>query len=164
MSLNTLTFPSPGAQPTRTFSLETLNPSFAAASRSTSLFPATFNLVSTVTGGGILSLPFAYATTGVLLTSAYVVTAAAAASFSLYILCSCSRRTGSATYGDVVAAAFGPRASLALEAVLCLFLFFVSTAYMVLIRDIFSSLVPGPEPNVVLLVCVGLCFPCMLMR
>ncbi|GMI14955.1 hypothetical protein TrLO_g10415 [Triparma laevis f. longispina] len=165
MSLNTLTFDKPIR---RHMSLETLSPVFDSSTRHTSLLTSTFNLVSTVIGGGILSIPFAYATTGLLLTSIYVLLASLMAGFSLYILCSCSRRTGGSSYSDVVRIAFGPKAELTVTLILTVFLLFVTTAYMILMRDINTSLLsflghPLP-PNTVLFYSVLACIPCMLMR
>ncbi|GMI45988.1 hypothetical protein TrCOL_g5832 [Triparma columacea] len=169
MSLNTFSFTL--KPPSRTLSLETIVPHPDDASRLTSVISATFNLVSTVIGGGVLSLPFAYATTGLLLTSIYILVAAIMASFSLYILCSCSRRTGMETYGEVVRFCFGPGAELAVECILATFLLFVTTAYMILMRDINTSLMefffPSEEPYdgaKVLLVTLMFCFPCMLLK
>ncbi|GMH84019.1 hypothetical protein TrST_g10466 [Triparma strigata] len=165
MSLNTLTFTRPI---TRHMSLETLSPTFDSSTRHTSITTSTFNLVSTVIGGGILSIPFAYATTGLLLTSIYILVASVMAGFSLYILCSCSRRTGGCSYSDVVRIAFGTTAELSVTLILTVFLLFVTTAYMILMRDINTSLLtfllfPLP-PNTVLFYSVLLCIPCMLMR
>ena len=169
MSLNTFSF-KPLESRKKIGSLEQINPSVNDPNRVTDLRAAIFNLVSTVVGGGVLSLPFAYATTGILLTSVYVGVAAAMAAFSLYILCSCSRRTGAVTYPEVIRVSFGPGVELAAEFVLAIFLFFVTTGYMVLIRDINTGLaqffVPGAAfvPSKVLLYTLLVCFPCMLLK
>ena len=164
----------------KTMSLEHLHPSLDSPVRLTSIISATFNLVSTVIGGGVLSLPFAYATSGLLLTSAMVLVAAIMATFSLYILCSCARRTGACSYAEVVAASFGRNAEAVVTLTLFVFLMFVVVAFMVLMRDINSSLVRlflGVDENdsttgatttvnesVVLLVSVICCLPFMLQK
>jgi len=68
---------------------------------------------------------------------------------------------------------FFPRPPSYYQVILATFLFFVSTAYMILMRDINTSLitflVPPPsddpyDPAKVLLYTVVLCFPCMLLK
>ncbi|GMI23358.1 hypothetical protein TeGR_g4161 [Tetraparma gracilis] len=172
MSLNTVAFPSGASGPSmgsKTLSLENILPPPSSSARITSSVSASFNLLATVIGGGVLSLPFAYAASGLVLTTVFVLLAACMGSFSLYILCSCARRTGGVTYGDVVRRAFGPRAELGLQLTLATFLLFVVTAYMVLIRDINGSLVPlfvdpAPAPNQVLAASMVFCLPFMLQR
>jgi amino acid permease len=75
------------------------------------------------------------------------------------------------TYGEVVRFCFGPGAELAVECILATFLLFVTTAYMILMRDINTSLMefffPSEEPYdgaKVLLVTLIFCFPCMLLK
>lgn len=172
MSLNTVAFPSGASGPSmgsKTLSLENILPPPSSSARITSSVSASFNLLATVIGGGVLSLPFAYAASGLVLTTVFILLAACMGSFSLYILCSCARRTGGVTYGDVVRRAFGPRAELGLQLTLATFLLFVVTAYMVLIRDINGSLVPlfvdpAPAPNQVLAASMVFCLPFMLQR
>mmetsp|Transcript_26994 Transcript_26994/g.79760 ORF Transcript_26994/g.79760 Transcript_26994/m.79760 type:complete len:105 (-) Transcript_26994:1966-2280(-) len=73
---------------------EILNPHHECPTRRTGLLPAVFNLVATIVGGGILSVPLAFEKCGVVLATILMVVAAVLTDFSLYIMCSCSRRTG----------------------------------------------------------------------
>jgi amino acid permease len=176
MSLNTFSF-QPFQKLTaaqKTMSMEQISPHPSAATRVTSSLSASFNLLATVIGGGVLSLPFAYAASGLVLTTIFILAAAVMGSFSLYILCSCARRTGAVTYGDVMRCAFGRRAELALQCILATFLLFVVVAYLVLIRDINTGLFSLFHPvadedmkkisNNVLGVSLIFCLPFMLQR
>ena len=124
----------------RTESLELLNPPSDSPLRKTSLFFGTFNLVATIVGGGVLSLPLAFAKVGIVLATAMMIFSAVITDFSLYILCCCARRTGSATYMDVVRFALGPMAEICTTAVLWVFLSGVLVAFDVLLKGIFAPL------------------------
>ncbi|KAL3913334.1 MAG: hypothetical protein SGILL_006534 [Bacillariaceae sp.] len=118
-----------------------LVPSFDSPQRKSPLVVATFNLSATIIGGGVLSLPYAFSKTGLLLGILLMVIAAVITERSLYLLCLCSRLTGATTYGEVGEAAFGPWMEYFISGVLGIFLVFVIIAYMVLAQDIWSSLV-----------------------
>jgi amino acid permease len=124
----------------RNESLEFLNPPSDSPLRRTNLFFGTFNLVATIVGGGVLSVPLAFAKAGIVLATLMMIFSAVITDFSLYILCSCARRTGSATYMDIVSAAFGPRAELFMTGILWVFLSGVLVAFNVLLKGIFAPL------------------------
>jgi len=119
-------------------SLELLVPAHDCASRRSSPAIAIFNLVATVCGGGVLSLPMAFSKAGLIPSFFLMLFAAGITNFSMYILCSCARRTGGRSYGDVMRNAFGPVAEIVATALLFLLLFFVLVAYMVLLKDIWT--------------------------
>jgi len=96
--------------------------------------------VATIVGGGVLSLPMAFAKAGLVLATFMMIFSAVITDFSLYILCCCARRTGSATYMDVVRFAFGPMAEIYTTGALWIFLSGVLVAYNVLLKDIFAPL------------------------
>jgi amino acid permease len=121
-------------------SLELMNPPADSPLRKTSFISGTFNLVATVVGGGVLSLPLVFAKAGLVLGTAMMVVAAIITDFSLYIVCCCVRRTGSTSYMDVVRFAFGPTAELFTTAILWVFLSGVLIAYNVLLKGIFGPL------------------------
>mmetsp|Transcript_28329 Transcript_28329/g.42360 ORF Transcript_28329/g.42360 Transcript_28329/m.42360 type:complete len:514 (+) Transcript_28329:1720-3261(+) len=121
--------------------VEILNPHHDCSSRRSTVLPATFNLVATIVGGGILSVPLAFQKCGLVLTTALMIVSALGTDFSLYILCSSGRRTGATSYADVCRRAYGPGLELFLTLVLFVFLMFVMVAYMVLVRDIFTPIV-----------------------
>ena len=136
---------------------EVLVPSFDSNERHSTRLVATFNLVATIVGGGVLSLPYAFGKCGVVLGSILMVFAAVITDRSLYLLCLCARQTGVRTYGEVGKAAFGPWMETAISGLLFVFLLFVLVAYMVLVRDIWTPIVGKmfsswrePSGNVVL--------------
>jgi len=125
---------------TRHTSLELLVPPHDSNLRKASLGVATFNLVATIVGGGVLSLPLAFARAGIVLASFMLLVAAIITEFSLYLLCSCARRTGSTSYMEIARCAFGEVAELGMSVLLWLFLCGVLVAYFVLIMGIYAPL------------------------
>jgi amino acid permease len=88
-----------------------------------------------------LSIPLSFQKAGLGLGTVLFIISAIATAFALYILCSCSRRTGCTTYTGVVRFAFGPGMEFATTLLLFIFLLFVITAYMVLIKNIWSPII-----------------------
>lgn len=127
-------------------SIEILNPLRDSALRKTSPLGAITNLVATICGGGVLSLPFAFQHAGIIPGVALMIFAAIITDFSLYILCSCARRTGGRSYGDVALVAFGPLAEMATTLLLFLLLSFMLTAYIVLVKDVWTPMVLAVVP------------------
>ena len=105
----------------RSPSVEILEPVEDCKSRKSSITTSIFNLVATVCGGGVLSLPYAFSIGGIIHSTLLMIVAAIITNFSLYILCICARRTGGSTYSDVARYAFGPIA----EVITTLLLFFL---------------------------------------
>lgn len=91
-------------------------------------------------GGGVLSIPLAFAKAGIGLGTALMVFSAIITDFSLYLLCCCARRTGAASYIDVVRFAFGPMAEICITGILWFFLSGVLVAFNVLLMGIFAPL------------------------
>ena len=60
--------------------------------------------------------------------------------FSLYILCSCARRTGGRSYTDVTRTGFGVKAEILTSIFLCILLCLMLVAYMVLVKDIWTPI------------------------
>ncbi len=161
----------------RVSSLENLNPTFSSSLRKTSFKVATFNLVATIVGGGVLSLPLAFAKTGLVLATIMMIFSALITEFGLYLLCSCARRTGAVSYMDVARKAFGPPGEILMTAALLFFLCGVLVAYDVLLMGIFAPIardilevffnvtsLPENFDSTVLLVILILVSPLMLQR
>lgn len=132
-----------------------LVPPFDSNERHSTSLVATFNLVATIVGGGVLSLPYAFEKCGIVLCTVLMIFAAVITDRSLYLLCLCARQTGVRTYGEVGKVAFGPWMETAISGLLCVFLLFVLVAYMVLVRDIWTPVVslaiPSASGNLLLL-------------
>ena len=75
----------------RNFSKEQLSPGFDDPRRTMHSQSAIFGLVSTIVGGGVLSLPFAFAQTGLVLGTALLLGSAAASEFTIQLVVSCAR-------------------------------------------------------------------------
>lgn len=119
-------------------SLELLNPSPECHTRKSSAAIATMGLVTTVCGGGVLSLPLVFSRAGILPTTLLMTYVAVTTDFSLYLLVVCARRSGGRTYGDVAQAAFGSAAQLVTTVTLAGMLCGSLIAYQVLVRDVWT--------------------------
>jgi len=109
--------------------------------RKSTISIAGFNLTASIMGGGILSIPFAFSKTGIILGSLLMFAAAIATERSMYLLCLCSRMTGGKTFGEVGEAAFGKNMKYFISFVLSFFLCFAIVGYMVLAKDIWTSII-----------------------
>ena len=134
----------------RHVSLELLNPTHDSDRRKSSIVAAIFNLIATVCGGGVLSLPLAFKRAGIIPTTLLMIYATATTDFSLYILISCARRTGGRSYSDITQSAFGYSASFMTTILLFLHTFFTLIAYMVLVRDIWTPVISNIVPHSIL--------------
>ncbi|EJK61634.1 hypothetical protein THAOC_17843, partial [Thalassiosira oceanica] len=132
-----------------------LAPPFDSDERPSSLLVGTFNLIATVVGGGVLSLPIVFQKCGIVFATAAMALSACTTYLSLVMLCYSSRRAGGSSYGEVMRSAFGERAEELVAWLLFVFLLFVIVGYMVLIRDIWTPLallvLPSANEDYVLL-------------
>lgn len=119
---------------------EYFDPSPYCPSRKATFMSATFNLVSTIIGGGVLSLPYAIDKCGVVAGGVFMMIAAIASDFSLYLLVSCSRRCGASSYEEIVCKAFGKKAQVVTMVLLILLTFLTFVAYIILTKDMTSAL------------------------
>lgn len=130
-------------------SLEQLNPSHDCYTRKSTFVSALFNLVATVCGGGVLTLPLVFARAGILPTTFLMIYSALTTDFCLSLLVSCARRTGGRSYGDVAQVAFGSVvAQLVTTLSLATMLFGTLIAYQVLLRDLWTTAVYHWLPSV----------------
>jgi len=106
-----------------------------------------FNLVSTVIGGGVLSLPYTCNRAGIIVAPIILLVIASMSAYSGMLLLSCSkrvrkRRRGEAvtvaaeSYEDVVFAAFGERAKLGLTSMVLALTYLATIAYFILLADL----------------------------
>lgn len=145
-----------------------LAPPFDSDERPSSLLVGTFNLIATVVGGGVLSLPIVFQKCGIVFATAAMALSACTTYLSLVMLCYSSRRAGGSSYGEVMRSAFGERAEELVAWLLFVFLLFVIVGYMVLIRDIWTPLallvLPSANEDYVLLGIVVLLLPLLFQR
>ena len=109
-----------------------LSPAFHSPARVGTVRSAVFNLVSTILGGGMLSIPFAFARAGLVGGAVLLCAVALAAHQSVDALISCARRTGAASYADVAQLAFGPRGRALALALLVALTFLAMLGYFIL--------------------------------
>jgi amino acid permease len=128
-------------------SLEFLNPEFYSKTRKSSPLSAIFNLVATVCGGGVLTLPIAFSRAGIIPSTILMIFSAYITDFAMYILCAAARRTGGRSYGDVARLAFGAKAEIFITLLLFTFLYFVIVAYLVLVKDIWTPMIMHMFPT-----------------
>ncbi|CAI5726468.1 unnamed protein product [Hyaloperonospora brassicae] len=152
---------------------EFFSPGPLSSARTATAPSAIFNLVSTIIGGGILSLPFAFDKCGLVVALIFMAIAASASTFSLYVIVSCSRRGRACSYEEVVRKALGPRAGHVTVVLLVLLTFLTLVAYVILTKDLVGSLgakflyhrpISGTEQNGLTLLCVLLVSPALLAR
>lgn len=127
---------------------EALIPPFDSRKRHASFLPSIANLMATMLGGSIISMPLAFVKCGVVLATLLMALVAILQSASLKLLCKCARQSGTNTYAEVGRVAFGSLADYTISGVLFIFLFFVLVASMVLAKDIWTPLVALVIPAV----------------
>eukprot|EP00939_MAST-03C_sp_MAST-3C-sp1_P003330 g3330.t1 len=130
-------------------SFDHVSPAFGHVSRKMKKHSAVFSLVSTILGGGVLSLPYAMSKTGVIGGPLLIIICAAISDFSLDLLL-LSARYGSAveTFEEVAKKAFGRRAQIMTVFLLFTLTWVCCVAYAVLIGDMFAPLVTYAIPGV----------------
>ena len=145
-------------------------PDFDSSRRKSNMVVAVFNLTATIVGGGVLSLPLAFAKLGVVLGILLMIIAAILTERTMYLLCLSSRYTGATSYGEIGEAAFGKYMEYFISALLSVFLMFVLVGYMVLNKDIWTSIVQiisgvdDVNGNYILLAVVLLMSPFLIQR
>eukprot|EP01083_Nonionella_stella_P213735 770598_1 len=100
-----------------------------------------FNLISTMIGGGALSLPFAISRCGLFLGFILLLTSSSLSIFSFDILVATSRRTGSMTYEQIAYFSFGSKTSLFAISLILFNCYIASIAYCVLIGDLIKPVI-----------------------
>lgn len=154
-------------------SIEFFHPGPDSESRTATAKSSVFNLVSTIIGGGVLSLSFAFDKCGLVFATILMLVASIASDFILYVLVSCSRRSGAQSYEEIAAKAFGKTAQLITMALLIMLTFLVFVGYVILARDLASPLVERylldrimeeTERNLTAVGCVVLVSPVLFFR
>ena len=115
---------------------EIYDPPFNANSRRSTQIVAIFNLLSTIVGGGTLSLPYAFSKCGWLVGSLLTIVSVIISLISLETLCNLSRKLGCSSYSEVMEKSIGKGWADITSYLLIFMLFFVVIAFMVLEKDI----------------------------
>ena len=124
---------------TRAMSQETLSPSHHDASRTTPVWSSAAALLSTMMGGGMLTIPFAFSQCGILGGCFLLALSSVGGGFSLYILIAAARRTGAANYGVLADDAFGRGASVFVSSLTLTLTLMCIVAYSILLKDMLGS-------------------------
>lgn len=130
---------SPLASPT--MKLEFLSRRADDERRMVSPATATFNLVSTIVGGGILSLPYAISQCGIALGMMSLALSAYLSNESIDMLVFSVRQRGMETYEDLAFKAYGTVATNLTICLLTILTFLCGVAYCVLIGDLLTGVV-----------------------
>jgi amino acid permease len=132
--------------------VESFKPSFASPRRKGTVMSSVFSLVSTILGGGVLSLPFAFSEAGIIPGIFLLLAVAAASDFSAFTLAACSRRAAAHTYEDVAALAFGSPGRTLAQMLVVMLTFLALIAYSILLRGILGTFI---QRRAVVLLLVG---------
>ncbi|CAE8680171.1 unnamed protein product [Polarella glacialis] len=128
--------------------LEYLGRSFDDSRRNIATPSATFSLVATMVGGGVLSLPYAMSQCGLVLGTICLLAAAVGSAWTLDMLVDCARATGRDSFELVGHAAFGEfsrKMTIALIFAIC---WLTKIAYFVLMADLLVPLAERALPHV----------------
>lgn len=124
------------------------------------IMSARLNILSTMVGGGSLSLPMAFHKSGnALMGPIFIILVAASAEFCFRMLVACDQilstnvsspsnnnRKGNASFEAVASAAFGPQALVFSMGLITLMCFFGTVGYAVLLRDMLVPIADAISP------------------
>ena len=127
----------------RVQSLEKIVPPPECPTRESSSATAVLNLLATIVGGGILSLPWAIDACGLGLGVGLMVTSAVASDFTVYILVASARRVGATSFADIAGLLWGATAETGVSFLLFGLTLFVLIANAILISDVATLLFRG---------------------
>jgi amino acid permease len=109
------------------------------------------NLTNTVIGSGILTLPYAFSKSGLLLGLFLLLLCGSFSLISFYFLVYCSNKTHNFSYKAIGQQMFGQRWGLFMECVLTVYMIGSAISYQILIGDFVSqsvqSLTPGDDES-----------------
>ncbi|OQS03871.1 sodium-coupled neutral amino acid transporter [Thraustotheca clavata] len=154
-------------------SYEFFYPSPHSSARQATAKSSVMNLVTTLIGGGVLLLPYTIARSGIVLGCFMMLLCAMGSSFTLYILVSCSRRSGAQSYEEIAKNAFGKRMQVFTMILLILLIFLAFVGYVILVRDIAGSLASQfifgrtlsiHEENLVAMTLIGCVTPVLFLQ
>jgi len=118
--------------------IDTLNPMKEPPKEGT-VKSSIFNLVSTIIGGGVLSLPYAFRETGMVLGSLILIFVALMSTYSAILLVACGRRSKARSYDEIAWAAFQPhghKAKLFVSLMVFVLCCLAAIGYVILLGDL----------------------------
>ena len=124
----------------RSKSTELFAPAYHALSREMRPSSAVFSLISTIVGGGVLSLPWAFAQVGLVMGAALLVLSALVSDFTIYLLVVSARRSGSESFEQLAFHAFGPPGRFFTILLIVLLTWASCVAYLILLSDLLTPL------------------------
>jgi len=95
-----------------------------------------FNLVSTIVGGGLLSLPYAFKQCGLALGCVLLMLTAGMSGYTVQLLIRCSILSNSDSFDGIARYAFGHRGSVCTCVALVMLTWLVAVAYIILLGDV----------------------------
>jgi amino acid permease len=105
------------------------------------------NLTSTILGAGMLGLPYAYANMGWILGTLLILVCGTAATFALYFLAVCAKKTELPSSFYSVARRAAPQYVFIIDAIIAVKCFGVATSYLVVIGDLMPLSVHNMFPD-----------------
>jgi len=120
----------------RIASLEFLFPEFGSELRTWSVLDSVVDLVSNITGGGVLSLPYAFQCTGPLIGVVLVLLTGFGSSWTIYVLISCGRRTGAQSYEGIARHVYGRWPQLGVTFLVLVATYICMVAYTIFLQGI----------------------------
>lgn len=122
-------------------SIDQLSPGWFHPARKLNKPTAVFSLVSTIVGGGVLSLPFAFAKMGIIVGPLLLFTCAILSEYSISLLIKCARMSGAESYEQVASSAFGKNSKIVTTLLIFILTFICCVAYIILMGDMWGPLV-----------------------
>eukprot|EP00949_MAST-11_sp_MAST-11-sp1_P001559 g1559.t1 len=101
-----------------------------------------FTLVSTIIGGGVLSLPWTFAVAGIGVGSAILLAISLLSAYSGNLLIACAVHSGGRSYEEIARLTFGAKMASFVNVQIFFLVYFACIGYVVLMTDIMSSMVP----------------------
>lgn len=149
-------------------------PHFYSIERKSSRVVAVFNLLSTIVGGGTLTIPYAYYKCGIIVGTIITLFSIFVSIMSMEILCTLSRKLGCNSYIEVMQRSLGGNFGDMSNTLLIFMLLFVIMAFFILEKDIAGNIldyflhshdsgsIDSTYKSVILSVIIVFTFPIML--
>ncbi|EGD77691.1 hypothetical protein PTSG_12795 [Salpingoeca rosetta] len=116
-------------------------PLISRDTNTTSIPSAIFNLTNTIIGAGVLSLPFAFKNTGVIIGPVLLVSVYFLVVYSCVLLVSASKACGGRSFSEIASCALGRPGIIATQISLVIATFGAATSYLVIVGDMMSPLI-----------------------